>query len=304
VVERVVETMGDVYPELRQRAQHLVATTRAEEERFLATIEGGMSRFDEIAPERSTQGSTAVRGTVAGDDAFRLYDTFGFPLDLTELMARERGYTIDVAGLRGGARPAAPAVAGRAQDAQPRRRRRRARRPVDVGAPGRRDGADARGNFVGYEAVSVETEVAALRRLDGGRVAVFLRESPFYAESGGQVSDRGEIVGEGWRVDVDEVRKVEGRTAALGKLEGAIAFGRALARVPTERRRDTERNHTATHLLHAALRRVLGEHVHQAGSVVEPTGCASTSPTTGPCAPTRSTRSSGSSTRACGPAWS
>jgi alanyl-tRNA synthetase len=304
VVERVVETMGDVYPELRQRAQHLVATTRAEEERFLATIEGGMSRFDEIAPERSTQGSTAVRGTVAGDDAFRLYDTFGFPLDLTELMARERGYTIDVAGFEA-------ALGRQRQQSQDERKTRNLGVAADAlgdpstwERPAGADGADARGNFVGYEAVSVETEVAALRRLDGGRVAVFLRESPFYAESGGQVSDRGEIVGEGWRVDVDEVRKVEGRTAALGKLEGAIAFGRALARVPTERRRDTERNHTATHLLHAALRRVLGEHVHQAGSVVEPTGCASTSPTTGPCAPTRSTRSSGSSTRACGPAWS
>jgi alanyl-tRNA synthetase len=98
VVERVVDTMGDVYPELVQRRQHLAATTRAEEERFLATVEGGMARFEELAPERSTQGSTAVRGTIAGDDAFRLYDTFGFPLDLTELMARERGYTVDVAG--------------------------------------------------------------------------------------------------------------------------------------------------------------------------------------------------------------
>jgi alanyl-tRNA synthetase len=99
---------------------------------------------------------------------------------------------------------------------------------------------------------------------------VLLRESPFYAESGGQVSDRGEIVGEGWRVDVDEVRKVDGRVAAVGTLSGTLRFGRATARVPSDRRRDTERNHTATHLLHAALRQVLGEHVHQAGSVVEP----------------------------------
>jgi alanyl-tRNA synthetase len=97
-----------------------------------------------------------------------------------------------------------------------------------------------------------------------------LRETPFYAESGGQVSDRGEIIGQGWRVDVDEVRKVDGRVAAVGTLHGELRFGPASARVPTERRRDTERNHTATHLLHAALRTVLGEHVHQAGSVVEP----------------------------------
>jgi alanyl-tRNA synthetase len=101
-------------------------------------------------------------------------------------------------------------------------------------------------------------------------VAVLLEETPFYAESGGQVSDRGEIVGDGWQVEVDEVRKVDGRVAAVGRLRGTLQFGRAQARVPGERRRDTERNHTATHLLHAALRGVVGEHVHQAGSVVEP----------------------------------
>jgi alanyl-tRNA synthetase len=268
VVERVVETMGDAYPELRQRAQHIAQTTRAEEERFLATIEGGMARFDEIAPARTTQGSTAVRGTVAGEDAFRLYDTFGFPIDLTELMARERGYTVDVAGFE--------AALGR-QRAQSQDERKSRKLGVAADALGdleswERDGVplDEAGRFVGYEAVRVETEVAAVKRLDGGRVAVLLRETPFYAESGGQVSDRGEIVGAGWRVDVDEVRKIEGRVAALGALTGELAFGPALARVPTDRRRDTERNHTATHLLHAALRQTLGEHVHQAGSVVEP----------------------------------
>ena len=270
VVERVVDTMGDVYPELVQRRQHLAATTRAEEERFLATIEGGMARFDELAPERSTQGSTAVRGTIAGDDAFRLYDTFGFPLDLTELMARERGYTVDVAGFEA-------ALGRQRQQSQEERKSRNLAVSADAlgdlaawERPAGANGADAGGTFVGYDAVQVETQVAAVRRLPGGRVAVLLRETPFYAESGGQVSDRGEIVGDGWRVDVDEVRKVEGRTAAVGALDGTLAFGAALARVPSDRRRDTERNHTATHLLHAALRRVLGEHVHQAGSVVEP----------------------------------
>ena len=268
VVERVIDTMGDVYPELAQRRQHLVATTRAEEERFLATIEGGLARFDELAPPRSTQGLAALRGTVAGEDAFRLYDTFGFPIDLTELMARERGYTVDVAGFE--------AALGR-QRQQSQEERKSRKLGVAADALGdldawERDGVplDEAGRFVGYDAVRVETEVAAVKRLDGGRVAVLLRESPFYAESGGQVSDRGEIVGAGWRVDVDEVRKVDGKVAALGTLTGELTFGPALARVPTERRRDTERNHTATHLLHAALRQTLGEHVHQAGSVVEP----------------------------------
>ena len=128
----------------------------------------------------------------------------------------------------------------------------------------------AEASFVGYDEIDLETEVVALRRLGGDRVAILLRESPFYAESGGQVSDEGEIVGEGWRVDVDGVRKVEGRTAALGKLTGEFHWGTAHARVPSDRRKDTERNHTATHLLHSALRQMLGDAVHQAGSLVAP----------------------------------
>ena len=268
LVEVVIDTMGDVYPELRQRAQHLVATTRAEEERFLATIEGGLARFDELAPVRSTQGSTALRGELSGEDAFRLYDTFGFPIDLTELMARERGYVVDIVGFE------------RALDRQ-RTMSQEERKSRNLGVTADALGdleawerglepIDGAGAFVGYDTVAIESQVTAVKRLEGNRVAVLLRETPFYAESGGQVSDRGEIVGAGWRVDVDEVRKVEGRVAAVGALTGTLSFGPATARVPSDRRRDTERNHTATHLLHAALRQVLGEHVHQAGSVVEP----------------------------------
>src|SRR3954469_22830750 len=98
VVRVVIEQMGDVYPELRRRAKHIIDTTRAEEERFLATIEGGIRRFDELAPLKTTHGSATIHGTISGEDAFKLYDTFGFPIDLTELMARERGYSVDIAG--------------------------------------------------------------------------------------------------------------------------------------------------------------------------------------------------------------
>jgi alanyl-tRNA synthetase len=297
VVEVVIETMGEVYPELRQRAQHLVATTRAEEERFLATIEGGLARFDQLAPLHSTQGSTELRGTVGGEDAFRLYDTFGFPIDLTELMARERGYAVDITGFE-------RALERQRTQSQDERRSRnlgvtadaltdlagwtilpfadetittsgtatllRLEPAPDVSADQARAASLPSTSFVGYDTVAIESQVAAIRRLENGRVAVLLRETPFYAESGGQVSDRGEIVGDGWRVSVDEVRKIDGRTAAVGVLEGEIRYGPVVARVPSDRRRDTERNHTATHLLHAALRTALGEHVHQAGSVVEP----------------------------------
>jgi alanyl-tRNA synthetase len=274
LVEQVVADMSDVYPELAQRRQHITETTKAEEERFLATIDGGMARFDQLAPAvGSTQGSTHLRGTISGEDAFRLYDTYGFPIDLTELMARERGYSVDIAGFDA-------ALAQQRSQSQAERKSRKLGVGTDdfadVGAwrsatPNDESTAALPStSFVGYDTVEIDTLVTAVRHLDEGRVAVLLSETPFYAESGGQVSDHGEIVGDGWRVDVNEVRKIDGRTAAIGKLTGELAFGRAVARVPSDRRKDTERNHTATHLLHAALRGVLGEHVHQAGSVVEP----------------------------------
>jgi alanyl-tRNA synthetase len=268
VVEVVVDTMGDVYPELRQRKQHILKTSKVEEESFLATIEGGLTRFDQIAPEHAAHGSRDVHGTISGDDAFRLYDTFGFPIDLTELMARERGYVVDIAGFEA------------ALDTQ-RKRSQDERRSKKLGVETDTLGdlsqwETARGAkatdvaFVGYDTVEIETQITAIRHLDQNRIAVLLRETPFYAESGGQISDHGEIVGDGWRVDVDDVRKVDGRSAAVGTLTGTFGFGRVTARVPTHQRKDTERNHTATHLLHAALREVLGDSVHQAGSLVAP----------------------------------
>jgi alanyl-tRNA synthetase len=295
VVRVVIDEMGDVYPELRHRSKHIIDTTRAEEERFLTTIEGGMRRFDELAPEKTTQGSTSIHGTIAGEDAFKLYDTFGFPIDLTELMARERGYSVDIAGFETALQAQrtqsqeerksrkvgmtgdvlnegewiAPAAV---KDHDERQRRAAVQATLNLGA-GEEFVASTDiqpGTFTGYDSLDVTTTVLAKQDLPDGRAAVILRETPFYAESGGQISDRGEIKGDGWRIDVDEVRKVDGRITALGKVAGTVQLGKARATVPRDRRRDTERNHTATHLLHAALRQVLGEHVHQAGSLVEP----------------------------------
>ncbi|HVT40268.1 MAG TPA: alanine--tRNA ligase [Gemmatimonadaceae bacterium] len=266
-VEHVIQRMRDVYPELHLRHKHIVETTRAEEERFLVTIGGGMARFDELAPAAAAHGSLDIHGTISGEDAFRLYDTFGFPIDLTELMARERGYVVDIAGFE-------EALAQQRERSQDERKSRRLSVGTDdfANADKWEQSAHPAGvqTFVGYDTTEIESVVTAVRHLGEQRVAVVLQETPFYAESGGQVSDRGEIVGAGWRVEVDDVRKVDGRIAAIGSLTGAIAFGPVVARVPSDRRRDTERNHTATHLLHAALRAILGEHVHQAGSVVEP----------------------------------
>ena len=268
VVQSVIDVMGDAYPELRTRAEHALKTTRIEEQAFLSTIEGGLSRFEQLAPAHSTQGSTDVRGTISGEDAFRLYDTFGFPIDLTELMAHERGYTVDIAGFE------AALLEQRTRSKDERKTRKlgvSSEGLDDAAAWDRAPGDTASGfKFVGYDVTEAETFVTSMRRMDDGKVALLLRDSPFYAESGGQVADVGEIVGDGWRVDVDGVRKVDGGSAAVGTLNGEFHWGAVTARVPSVRRKDTERNHTATHLMHAALREVLGDSVHQAGSLVTP----------------------------------
>ncbi len=268
VVDVVIESMRDLYPELHVRRKHILETTRTEEERFLTTIDAGMTRFEELAPAASTQGSTTVRGTLSGEDAFRLYDTFGFPIDLTELMARERGYLVDIAGFE-------HSLSAQRKQSQDERKSRQITVSADeFGDPTQwthdQQHAAKLGRFVGYDVIEADTVVTAVRALPDGRVAVMLRETPFYAESGGQVSDHGTITGAGWSVSVSDVRKLDGRIAAIGTASGEITFGPAHAVVLRERRHDTERNHTATHLLHAALRHVLGEHVHQAGSLVSP----------------------------------
>jgi alanyl-tRNA synthetase len=270
--------MHEAYPELQLRAKHLIETTRSEEERFLETIAGGMARFDELAPATPiAHGSPTLHGTVSGEEAFQLYDTYGFPFDLTELMARERGYDVDVAGFE------AALAQQRTRSQEERKSRRLVVEADDFADPATWLWSETANHdapftadepvgqeFVGYDDLEIQTKVVGRRDLPDGRTAVILARRPFYLESGGQVSDRGEIVGQGWRMDVEDVRRVGRRVAEIGRVEGTFQFGDVAARVPADLRRDTERNHTATHLLHAALRTVLGEHVHQRGSLVAP----------------------------------
>src|SRR5688500_2426409 len=175
VVETVIQTMGDAYPELRAKSGHLIATTRAEEERFLVTIEDGMSRFDQLAPAHSTQGSSEIRGTISGEDVFRLYDTFGFPIDLTELMARERGYLVDTAGFE-------RALQAQRTQSQEERKSKRISVGVDElsdSSGWERNGGEpesSTGTFVGYDTVEIETQVYAVRRRGEGSVESMLHE--------------------------------------------------------------------------------------------------------------------------------
>ena len=260
VVESVVDSMSDIYPELQERRDHILGTTRAEEERFLSTIEGGMDRFDLVAP-RDGDGAPLV---VSGSDAFKLYDTFGFPLDLTQLMAGERGYSVDV-----------EAFESALDEQRQRSRADRAQSDIrlaegDLQQDWKTLSENGAQRFLGYDTMEVKTDVLAVRVSESG-VALQLADNPFYAEGGGQVSDGGAVEGEGWTLAVQGVVRVGDRIAVLGVLsEGVLPVGpmRVRAVVDASARRDTQRNHTATHLLHAALRGTLGTHVVQRGSLV------------------------------------
>ncbi|HEU4698126.1 MAG TPA: alanine--tRNA ligase [Gemmatimonadales bacterium] len=258
----VVATMGEAYPELAAKADYIRDVTRTEEERFLETIAGGLARLDELF----AQGVKVI----PGEEAFRLYDTFGFPIDLTQLIAQERDVRVDLEGFeraledqrtrsREARKSAAKAATGGSAPA------------VIVGGEGewRELRAGERQRFVGYETTEAETDILAFRQA-GEAVELLLRENPFYAESGGQVSDTGRLAGEGYELDVTSVRKSERGTVVGGAFAAEFEPTAVTAAVDAARRRDIERNHSATHLLHHVLRRHLGTHVRQQGSLVEP----------------------------------
>ena len=249
----VTGTMGDVYPELVAKEPHIERVTRAEEERFLETIEGGLARMEELRHQP----------VISGEDAFKLYDTYGFPLDLTQMIAAEHRHTVDVEGFEKAL-------------GQQRSRSRAARKAAAGGGEGRRRGGEwvelkkkGKQKWIGYDATKAETEPIAFRQT-GDQLELILEENPFYAESGGQVSDTGVVQGDGWELTVEDVEKVDGRSAVVGTFGETFEPTPARAQVNEARRRNIERNHTATHLVHAALRKILGTHVRQAGSVVAP----------------------------------
>ncbi len=250
----VTAQMGPVYPELAQKEPHIERVTRAEEERFLETIEGGLARLDELRNQP----------VISGEEAFKLHDTYGFPLDLTQMIARERGQTVDVAGFE-------RALAQQQRRSRAARKAGEGRRKAARGGGGEWVAVKPKGRqrWVGYDTTKAETEPIAFRQ-QGDQLELVLEENPFYAESGGQVSDTGVVKGDGWELTVEDVEKVDGKNAVVGTFGETFEPTPALAQVNEARRRNIERNHTATHLVHAALRRILGTHVHQAGSVVAP----------------------------------
>jgi alanyl-tRNA synthetase len=274
LVDTLVREFGDAYPELKSNRDAVAQVIRSEEERFDAVLTGGLPRLEEVLDKASTSDKV-----VPGDIAFRLYDTFGLPRDFIEDMIEERKLTLDRDGF------------DRAMEAQ--REKARAKSafkggPQEAAAwaaaeeTGKHLTAIGEQVFRGYDRTSLNTQVVALfdeahqevdSLAEGRSGFVALAETPFYLEAGGQVSDSGTITGPGGDVTVKGVVRVPNwpRLHAISVISGAITRRDLVtASVANELRDATRRNHTATHLLHAALRQVLGQHVKQAGSLVAP----------------------------------
>jgi alanyl-tRNA synthetase len=257
--------MGEAYPELRQAADRVARVIRDEEERFAETLDQGMKLLE--------QSMARLEGKVIpGRDLFTLYDTYGFPVDLTADFAREHGLSVDLAGFE--------------KEMEAQRERARAASQFSVAGTGTEIAADllapyaAGFHFSGYEGLTDKAEIKAIfvdgkpvtALAAGDKAAIVLDHSPFYAESGGQVGDRGRLRGGDAVFEVLDTRKQGGVHLHFGTLKlGRLGTGeRVEATVDDTLRQPTRLNHSATHLLHAALRKVLGEHVTQKGSLVSP----------------------------------
>ncbi|ALS27046.1 alanyl-tRNA synthetase [Paenibacillus sp. 32O-W] len=266
LVETVGGIMGVYYPEVVEKRAFIERVIRMEEEQFHRTLSDGLGLLAGLVADAKAEG----RKVIGGEDAFRLYDTYGFPLDLTEDYAGEHGLTVDREGFE-------------AAMEEQRKRARDAR--TETGGMNTQGGPLAdftvKSEFVGYNELVTEARVTAIVKDDsmvdiagpGSRVLVLLDRTPFYAESGGQVGDKGTIAGEGFELNVEDVTKApHGQPVHRAVVvSGTIRKGDVVrAAVAEELRADIVKNHTATHLLHKALKEVLGEHVNQAGSLVEP----------------------------------
>jgi alanyl-tRNA synthetase len=257
LVGPLVKFMGDAFPELVEAQEFVERTLKKEEIRFAETLDQGLRHLEEIL-------SLLDGKTVNGEDVFKLYDTYGFPMDLTADIARERGLSLDKAGF------------DKAMARQRKMAKSASKFEFDVDDSNLNIAYET--TFTGYEELEDESPVLAILKngktvtqLDAGEQGgVVLSSTPFYAESGGQVGDHGKIVAEGIVFDVTDTQKQGKAHIHLGEVkQGRITVGESLrSRVNSEHRHDVVRNHSATHLLHAALRQVLGKHVTQKGSLV------------------------------------
>jgi alanyl-tRNA synthetase len=266
VVDPIVKAMGEFYPEITQSVSNVKNVIESEEKRFLETIENGMDRLEEIVKAAKKSGSK----TISGNDAFVLYDTFGFPLEMTTEMAIEQGLDVDIDGFN-------------VEMEKQRERGKQSWKGSDLGLDAAFDEIISTcGNteFLGYENENAEGKILSLYNetvksstiTEGDRGLIVLDRTPFYGESGGQVGDRGQIVRGNAVFNVEDTKKHNKTIIHLGSVvKGTFNVGDTVeAKIDVVNRNLIRANHTATHLLQAALRQTLGQHVKQAGSVVDP----------------------------------
>ncbi len=258
LVPTVVDVMGDAFPEIKEKHQYIASVIKSEEERFNVTLDRGIELFEKMAAELISRKISKIPGT----EAFRLYDTYGFPLDLTRLMAEEKNLTIDEHGFQ-------------TEMEQQRERSRSAGKfdyEIDINFEEwekTSTGADSR--FLGYEMLEADATIRLLKRKED-YIYLVLDQTPFYGEAGGQVGDQGEIELTGLVLNVENTIRFADKIIhiARGFLPDPLPTRSVKTRVKRDQRMSTARNHTATHLLQAALRQVLGKHVQQSGSLVTP----------------------------------
>jgi alanyl-tRNA synthetase len=257
----VIDVMGAAYPQLERDRPRILAEVQAEEAKFDRTLEAGTQRLADLVK------TAGEGGTISGADAFRLHDTFGFPIDLTVEMAAEAGVAVDRAGFE--------------TEMAAQRDRSRGARAARFTPDPFLNGLVS--EFIGYpNETSGEGSVLAVAG-DAGAAQVVLDRSPFYAEGGGQIGDRGRLVGAQGSLEVTDTQRFGEAIVHLGQLSGSLSVGEAIhADVDVERRWGAARNHTATHLLHRALRDVLGEQARQSGSWVGPDALRFDFPAAGP----------------------
>jgi alanyl-tRNA synthetase len=259
----VADVMGQAYPELHERQEFSVGVVKAEEEQFASTLERGMERIHGLIEMLEEKGETEI----PGEEAFKLYDTFGLPREMTVEIAQDHGMSVDMEGFE-------------AAMARQRERAREGAKGLALHGGSSVAAEMEPTEFLGYDAMTGRAQVQAIvvegeraESLDeGSEGALVLDETPFYAERGGQVGDAGVITGEDFRFEVTDTQPLGEAVAHIGRVaEGTAETGDSVtASVDDERRDAIRRHHTATHLLHAALRQVIGEHVKQAGSLVGP----------------------------------
>ena len=257
LVDTVVESLGEVFPEIHERSQHVVSIIQSEEEHFSRNLDRGIDIFEKIVSKLSS----ARKNFIPGTDVFKLYDTYGFPPDLTRVMAIERGLEIDFDGYES------------EMEKQKEKARESAKfKSSDIDSDAwievSEDGVTI---FVGYEKNRIETRIVKYT-IQGNHLHIVLKETPFYAESGGQVGDSGTITVNDTNISVVDTQKAGEEVIHICRLPENFVLNMetAVAEVDPVSRRQTEKNHTATHLLQAALRKILGTHVQQAGSLVAP----------------------------------